>query len=601
MKAKRHIVFLVLSLFISSILKSEMPEFSETQLLMLEQLPPDQRANILDKMGTAQSLTEEIEEKFQEGSSLTLKPELKDLKKDEEYCPDCIYGFNFFLYSPTTFAPVDNSPVPPNYILGPGDQLTVTFYGNKEKEVKKNITREGDIVLPSLGPVSFLGKTYQEARDMLKKRAEQDLIGTQVEMSLSKLRSVGVYILGEGYKPGKYVISGLSSVSNALFVSGGVSREGSLRNIQIKRNGETVNTYDFYDFILRGSIDSDIVLQDEDVIFIPFIENSVTVGGAFKRPHRYEILEGETLSDVVYLAGGFNSEVYGNPDIELSSINEETAKRELSYLKLKADSQKPIKNGDVINVSSVAGITPRSIKLTGEIKNPGEYSIQPGDRMLDIINRAGGYTSESYFQGAVFLREEVAESQKIAFQRAADELENTIVDVITKDTIDNITEFTLLPISKLISKLRDENPPGRMVVNLDTLAMKSNPILNFPVQDGDQLYIPRRPSSVSIVGEVLNSASVGFDPSLSVDEYIDLAGGLKDSADRDRIFIIFPDGKSQLVKKGLFSSSKEIMPGSTVVISRDSRPFDAISLTQIITPILADLATSAAAIAAISD
>ena len=140
-----------------------------------------------------------------------------------------------------------------------------------------------------------------------------------------------------------------------------------------------------------------------------------------------------------------------------------------------------------------------------------------------------------------------------------------------------------------------------MVVNLDTLALKTDPIINFKVQNGDELYIPRRPSSVSIVGEVLNSASVGFNPDLSVDEYIALAGGLKDSADEDRIFIILPDGKSQLVKQSIFGSSKEVMPGSTIVISRDARPFDAISLTQIVTPILADLATSAAAIAAISD
>jgi protein involved in polysaccharide export with SLBB domain len=140
-----------------------------------------------------------------------------------------------------------------------------------------------------------------------------------------------------------------------------------------------------------------------------------------------------------------------------------------------------------------------------------------------------------------------------------------------------------------------------MVVNLDTLALKTDPIINFKVQNGDELYIPKRPSSVSIVGEVLNSASVGFNPDLSVDGYIALAGGLKDSADEDRIFIILPDGKSQLVRQSIFGSSKEVMPGSTIVISRDPRPFDAISLTQIVTPILADLATSAAAIAAISD
>ena len=259
-----------------------------------------------------------------------------------------------------------------------------------------------------------------------------------------------------------------------------------------------------------------------------------------------------------------------------------------------------LKNGDVINISSVAGVDPRTIKLSGEIKNPGEYSIQPGDKILDILNRAGGFSTEAYFQGGVYLRDEVAKSQKLSFERAADELENTIVDIVTQNSV-SVGEYTLLPISNLIKKLREEEPLGRMIVDLDTLALKSDPITNFTVQDGDELYIPKRPSSVSIVGEVLNSATVGFNPEYSIYDYIDLAGGLRDSADKNKIFVILPNGKAQLIKKGLFSTNKGILPGSTIVISRDSKPFDAIRWTQIITPILADLATSAAAIAAISD
>ena len=596
-KSYKYCIFL-LSIILSLYVRSEL---SPSQLQMIESLPPDQRANVIDKMQSAEELNTEIAEKFEEGISLSLKPELKDLEDSEEYCPDCIYGFNFFQYSPTTFAPVDTSPVTPSYVLGPGDKIIVNFYGGEQREVEAFINREGKLLLPFIGPINFLGLTYEQASNLLTKRVKQELIGVDVDMSIGEIRSIGVYILGEAYKPGRYVLSGLSSVSNAMFVSGGVNEQGSLRNIQIKRNNKLISKYDFYDFLLKGSLESDVILQDGDVIFIPFIENSVTLGGAFKRPHRYEIVEGETINDAIYLAGGFNSEVHGSLNIELSSIDEESAKRYLSYLEKPEDLDRLAKNGDVVNVSSVSGISPRTIELSGEVKNPGEYSIQPGDRILDIINRAGGYTSESYFQGAVYLRNEVAESQKIAFQRAADELENTIVDVITKDTITITSEFTLAPVANLISRLRSAEPPGRMVVNLDQLALKSDPVINFLVQNGDKLYIPKRPSSVSIVGEVLNSTTVGFDPDLTVEQYIDLAGGLKDTADNDRIFIILPDGKSELVKKSLFSSNKTIMPGSTIVISRDSRPFDAFSLTQIITPILADLATSAAAIAVISD
>ena len=571
------------------------------QLAMLEQLPPDQRESIKEKLRVATGLQGEIEQAFEEVISLVKKPELKDLKDQDGYCSECIYGFNFFQFSPSTFAPSDDTPINSSYSMGPGDKLLVNYYGSDEKTEEVFVNREGIVVLPLLGPVNVTGMTYGEASKYIQDKAKSELIGTQINISIREVRSVGVYVLGEAYKPGKYLLSGLSTVTNALFISGGVNKKGSLRNIQIKRDNKTVATYDFYDFLLKGSLDSEVTLQDGDIIFIPFIENSVIMGGAFKRPHRYEFKEGETLRDVVELAGGFDTEVMDGSRIELSTLDRSASTRSLTYLNLAKDAKKLIKDGDVLNVSFTSGLTPQSITLTGEVKNPGEYSIRPGETILEIINRAGGYTDEAYFQGAVFLRKAVAKSQKEAFARSADQLENTIVDVITNNAGSSIGESTLVPLSNLITKLRLEEPPGRMVVDLDTLKLKTDPIANFPVKNRDSLFIPERPSFVSIVGEVLNATTVGFNPDLSVDEYIDLAGGLNDAADRDKIFVILPDGKSQLVKRSLFSSSTYILPGSTIVITRDSRPFDAISLTQIITPILADLATSAAAIAAISD
>ena len=590
---------LLISIFPYSVIGQD--DLPPEQLAMLEQLPPDQRESIKEKLRVATGLQGEIEQAFEEVISLVKKPELKDLKDQDGYCSECIYGFNFFQFSPSTFAPSDDTPINSSYSMGPGDKLLVNYYGSDEKTEEVFVNREGIVVLPLLGPVNVTGMTYGEATKYIQDKAKSELIGTQINISIREVRSVGVYVLGEAYKPGKYLLSGLSTVTNALFISGGVNKKGSLRNIQIKRDNKTVATYDFYDFLLKGSLDSEVTLQDGDIIFIPFIENSVIMGGAFKRPHRYEFKEGETLGDVVKLAGGFDTEVMDGSRIELSTLDRSASTRSLTYLNLAEDAKKLIKDGDVLNVSFTSGLTPQSITLTGEVKNPGEYSIRPGETILEIINRAGGYTDEAYFQGAVFLRKAVAKSQKEAFARSADQLENTIVDVITNNAGSSISESTLVPLSNLITKLRLEEPPGRMVVDLDTLKLKTDPIANFPVKNRDSLFIPERPSFVSIVGEVLNATTVGFNPDLSVDEYIDLAGGLNDAADRDKIFVILPDGKSQLVKRSLFSSSTYILPGSTIVITRDSRPFDAISLTQIITPILADLATSAAAIAAISD
>lgn len=589
---------LFIACFSSLIFPADLPP---EQLAMLEKLPPDQRASIMEKMGSATALQGEIEKAFEEVVSLVKKPELRDFEDEEDYCADCIYGFNFFQYSPSTFAPADDTPVNSSYSMGPGDKLLVSFYGANEKRYEVDVNREGNVVLPFIGPVNLTGMTYAEASKFLKEKVKKELIGTEINLSIREVRSVGVYVLGEAYKPGKYVMSGLSSVTNALFVSGGVNTKGSLRNIQIRRNNNIIATYDFYDFLLKGSLNSDITLQDGDIIFIPFIENSVIMGGAFKRPNRYEFKKGETLKDVVELAGGFDTEVMKISRIELSSVDREASKRTLSFLDFDKDSLKLINDGDVINVSSTSGISPQSIKITGEVANPGQYSIQAGENILDIINRAGGYTNEAYFQGAVFLREDVAKSQKEAFGRSADQLENTIVDVITNNATNNISESTLVPLSSLITKLRLEEPLGRMVVDLDSLKLRTDPIANFSVKHGDSLYIPKRPSFVSIVGEVLNATTVGFNPDLTVDQYIELSGGLNDAADKDKIFVILPNGKSQLVQRSLFRSRTYILPGSTIVISRDSRPFDAISLTRIITPILADLATSAAAIAAISD
>ena len=258
-------------------------------------------------------------------------------------------------------------------------------------------------------------------------------------------------------------------------------------------------------------------------------------------------------------------------------------------------------DGDVLNVSAIHGIAPETITLSGEVTNPGEYSIQEGDTILDIINRAGGYTSDSYSEGAIFLRKSVAELQKQSFIRSADQLERMIIDGFSRGDFAGASEFTLTPITNLIKKLRSEEPIGRQVVNLDFLTLKTDPYANFRVRGGDSLIVPRRPNSVSVVGEVLNPSTLAFEPSLDASAYIELGGGFNEFSDKSRIFVIFPNGQAKVVKKTLFSKGSSILPGSTIVVSRDSNPFDAIEITRIITPILADLATSAAAIAAISD
>lgn len=599
---KTHKYSILLALLLSSFGSILVAEITDTQKQLLDQLPADQRNSVLDKLNAAEEINQEVEEIFENPETLIERPEQsKDFESDLK-CPNCIFGYEFFQFSPTTFAPTDNVSIPADYVLGPGDKLEVNFYGSKNFSHSAYISREGILNLPLLGPMNFLGLTFQQAKELLNKKVENDFIGLESYMTLSELRSISVYVLGQAYKPGKFSVSGLSTVTNLLFVSGGVNQEGSLREIEIRRDNKLIAKYDFYNFLMKGSLEFDVRLQDGDVVFIPFIENKVKVGGAIKRSGLFEFKEGETLEDAIFFGGGLSIATPKNPRIEISSINSQASKRQLVYMDYNDDDlSKKLRNGDSINIQGLSGLNIKTIKVTGEVVHPGEFSLDSGDTILDIINRAGGYTSQSYPQGAVFLRRSVAQEQKDGFLRTAEELEKTLVNIVSEGSIE-VSEYTLMPVSNLISRLREIEPIGRQVVEVDLNSLKSDPYVNFQVQDGDTLFIPERPYSISVLGEVLNSSTLRYNPSFSVDDYIASAGGLSDQADPSKIFFILPNGQAKIVKKTLFGdSSNQILPGSTIVVTRDSKPWDAIKLTQVVTPILADLATSAAAIAAISD
>ncbi|MDC0980026.1 SLBB domain-containing protein [bacterium] len=581
------------------------PLFSEVtpeQEAMLKQLPPDQRTVIEGKMKNSNELLEDIQETFSREGFLVERPKLKEGEEEKNKCKECIYGYDLFRFSPSTFAPANIVPVSFSYVLGPGDQLTISLYGAERVSKTGFISREGTFDLPILGPVSLAGYTFSEAQEFLKKRMEEELVGTEVSVTLNKLRSITVYVLGEAYNPGSYTLSALSTVTNTLFISGGVNKSGSLRNIEIKRRGKLVNKYDLYDLLVKGDTTTDIRLEDGDTIFIPFIENKVTLGGAFKRPYIYELLDGETLEDVISFAGGFKSEVSFNPEIEFSTINRLSNKREISSVVYNENAKnRKILNGDALNVSEISGLKPLSIELTGEFKNPGVYSITAGDTVLDIISRAGGYTNSAFVEGGVYLRKEVAKIETEGFKRTADNLEELLFNVVQNGEIE-VTEFTLVPIVKIIERLRQAESVGRVVTSLDTLELRADPYSNFEVRNGDRIHVPKRPSSVSVVGEVLSATTIQYFPDYKINDYISSAGGLNSQADQDRIFIIGPNGQAEIYKrKFLGKNNIKLIPGSTIVVSKEQKAWDAIKITQIITPILADLATSAAAIAAIQN
>lgn len=214
------------------------------------------------------------------------------------------FGYDLFRGVPTTFAPATDIPVPGDYVIGPGDTVNVQLFGNQNAEYVLVVSREGIVNFPEIGPISVAGMGFDALKNELTRRVSEQMIGVRASVTLGELRSIRVFILGDVEQAGSYTVSGLSTMTNALLLSGGVSDIGSLRRIELKRNGRTVSTLDLYDLLLSGDTRGDARLQPGDVIFVPAIGGTVAVDGDVKRPALYELRGSQTVADVIKLAGG---------------------------------------------------------------------------------------------------------------------------------------------------------------------------------------------------------------------------------------------------------------------------------------------------------
>ena len=217
------------------------------------------------------------------------------------------FGYDLFERSRRAFASENDIPVPADYVIGPGDTINVQLFGNQNIEHFLPVNRDGTINFPDIGPMNVSGLTFTQMRDTLNQRVMEQMIGVRASITLGELRSIRVFLLGDVVRPGSYSVSGLSTITNALYAGGGVKPIGSLRNIALRRDGATVSTLDLYDLLLRGDTRGDVRLQAGDAIFVPPIGAQVTVDGEVRRPAIYEVKNEETVAELVALAGGLNA------------------------------------------------------------------------------------------------------------------------------------------------------------------------------------------------------------------------------------------------------------------------------------------------------
>lgn len=377
------------------------------QLKLLEQLPADQRQKLIEQYGREQQNGQETDEVvFPE---LVLAPETDDGAQAEpivdETAESRLFGRELFVGVPTTFAPATDVPVPPDYVLGPGDTVQVQFYGKENATYNFEISRDGILNLPELGPISVVGLSFTEFREDIQKRVANTLIGTNVAVSMGQLRSVRVFVLGDVNRPGSYVVSGLSTMTHALFVSGGISQVGSLRNIQLKRRGVVVESLDLYDLLLNGDTSHDAQLMQGDVLFVPTIGDTVDVAGEVRRPAIYELKGESSIRNVLDLAGGMNAEAY-EEGATLERIATDNRRVMVQVdLSTSAGLEFVVVDGDRLEIPKVLDEVYKQVILNGHVYRPGAYAWSEGMRLTDLIRSASDLLQQAELRYVLIRRE----------------------------------------------------------------------------------------------------------------------------------------------------------------------------------------------------
>ncbi len=309
------------------------------------------------------------------------------------------FGYALFSGSPTTFAPTTDIPIPPEYVLGPGDELRIQYYGSRSDSFSLIVDRNGVVNLPDVGEVSLSRLTFNQARALLAEEIGQKIIGVTTSVTMGRLRSIRVFVLGDVRNPGSYLVSSLSTISHALFVSGGVSKRGSLRHIQLKRNGKKVSELDIYDFLLHGDSSKDGRLHPGDVVFVPPVGELVAVAGEVVRPAIYERKWEKRVKDIVNLAGGLlpaADKVRGQIDRLEASGNRQAISFELTTSGLKAK----VKNGDIIQIHTLPGIKDEYVTLSGAVKRGGRFGYKKGMHLSELIESRETLLPKAYLKKA---------------------------------------------------------------------------------------------------------------------------------------------------------------------------------------------------------
>jgi protein involved in polysaccharide export with SLBB domain len=295
-----------------------------------------------------------------------------------------IFGASLFQSVPSTFAPLDNTPIPPDYVVGPDDQVRMRVWGQVNFNADLRVDRSGNIYVPQVGAVNVAGTRFSDLDQKLRTAVGKIYRNFQMTVELGQIRAIQVYVTGEARRPGVYTVSSLSTLVDALFASGGPSVQGSMRQIELRRGGAVVTIFDLYRLLIAGDKSKDAKLQSGDVMYVPSVGPQAAVLGSVRRPAIYELLPGETVGEALKDAGSISSEA-SDARASLDRIMERSGRQAMEVRLDTTGMATPMKDGDVLRVISIVTKYQNTVTLRGNIANPGRFAWHPGMRVSELI------------------------------------------------------------------------------------------------------------------------------------------------------------------------------------------------------------------------
>ena len=524
----------------------------------------------------------DLERRLDTGENLSISKELK------------LYGSDFFNTFQTSFMPINEPNPDSGYMLDVGDILQVQLVGQNDYIEDFLINSDGSINLPDIGKIVVAGLSLNDTSQLIKSKVNSAFIGTEAFITLSEIRDVNILVTGNAQNPGIYTLTGNSNILHAISAAGGISEFGSLREINLLRDNIIIESLDVYDLLIEGQYNLKKRLRSGDVVFIEARKNIVTIDGAINRPAMYEAFDDQKLISIIEYANGINR----NADLGNISL-ERLVDGALKTIPVPNDSYFEainVQDGDSIYFREYPY---RQAKISGAVLKPGSYTMASGETISDLIQRAGGYTENAYQFGAIYLNEDAKKvnelSQNILYQEFLDNIIAAAQQNIGAD---------LTPIVLLTEELNNTDPNGRVVIDL----LNNSTLDLYGIKEGDELFIPEQNYVVYVYGEISSEGAVMFSENKDVEYFVEKSGGYKKFADNESIYILHPNGESQLYrsKRNIFESRPksdiQIYPGSIIFVPReldDSTPRRLAA--QAYVSILGNLGIALASLSAIND